>query len=106
MWSLLANNGGDIVLEGHAHSMAEYKPLDANLQLGGHMVQLISGAGGHAMGSGITDTGGRLQWALAKTPGAVYLTLQGVAGGGTATGISWSFQDVNHTVLETGSVTC
>lgn len=106
MWSLLANDGGDIVLEGHSHSMAEYKPLDANLQLGGHMVQLISGAGGHAMGSGITDLEGRLQWALAKTPGAVYLTLQGAAGGGTASKITWSFQDVNHTVLETGSVTC
>lgn len=106
MWSLLANNGGDLVLEGHSHSMAEYKPLDENLQLGGHMVQLISGAGGHAMGSGITDLGGRLQWTLAKTPGAVYLTLQGAAGGGTATRISWSFQDTHHAVLETGSVTC
>jgi hypothetical protein len=106
MWQLLANNGGDLLVEAHAHSMAEYKPLDANLQLGGHMVQLISGSGGHSLGSGFSDPEGRLQWTLTKVTGALYLTLFGAASLGTATGIGWSFQDVNHTVLETGSVTC
>lgn len=106
MWQLLANNGGDVVIEAHSHSMAEYKPLDANLQLGGHMVQLITGAGGHSMGDGLSDPSGRLQWTLAKTPGALYLTLRGAANLGAATSIDWSFQNVGHVVLETGSVTC
>ncbi len=106
MWSLLANNGGDLVLNGHQHSMAEYEPLDANLQLGGHMVQLISGAGGHSLGGGGTDSQGRLKWTIGKVAGAVYLTLNGASNGGAATSIGWSFQNVSDTVLETGSVTC
>jgi hypothetical protein len=106
MWSLLAKNGGDLVVNGHQHSMAEYEPLDANLQLGGHMVEIISGAGGHALGSGGSDSQGRLKWTLGKTAGAAYLTLNGAANGGEASSIAWSFQDTGHTVLETGSVTC
>src|SRR5439155_8222969 len=47
-----------------------------------------------------------LKWSLGKVPGALYLTLNGAANGGTATGVNWSFQDVNHNVLDTGSVGC
>jgi hypothetical protein len=106
MWSLLANNGGDLVLNGHRHSMAEYEPLDANLQPGGHQVEIISGAGGHSIGKGGSDSSGRLKWTLGKTAGALYLTLEGAANGGVASSIAWSFQDTGHTVLETGSITC
>lgn len=106
MWSLLANNGGDLVLNGHRHSMAEYRPLTANLQLGGHMVELISGAGGHSIGKGVTDSQGRLAWTLGKVAGAVYLTLNGAANGGTATSIDWVFRDVSQAARQSGSVTC
>lgn len=104
MWSLLASNGGDLVLNGHVHNMSEYVPLDANLQPGGHMVQLISGAGGHSLGGG--RTGPLIAFAKGKTPGALFLTLKGAASGGTATGIDWAFEDTTGTVLRTGSVTC
>lgn len=106
MWKLLANNGGDLVLNGHQHYLAEYKPLDQNLQLGGHMVELISGAGGHSLGGGGSDSQNRLKWTLGRVPGALYLTLEGGSSGGTASSIGWSFQNTAHTVLETGSVTC
>jgi hypothetical protein len=46
IWKLLANHGGDLVLNGHHHSMAVYEALDANFQPGGHMVEIVSGAGG------------------------------------------------------------
>src|SRR5206468_10878784 len=106
MWRLLANNGGDLVLNGHQHFMAEYNPLDANLNLGGHMVELISGSGGHGLNAAGTDSQGRLKWSLGKVAGALYLTLNGAANGGTASGFDWSFQDVNHNILDTGSLGC
>ena len=33
MWSLLTNNGGDLVFNGDNHTMIQYKPLNENVQL-------------------------------------------------------------------------
>jgi Calcineurin-like phosphoesterase len=106
MWQLLANSGGDLVLNGHSHFMAEYQPLDANLQQGpsAHMVELISGAGGHKLTAGKSDP--RQNFLKGKTAGAVYLTLNGAANGGTARSLSWQWKDVSGNVLHTGSTTC
>ncbi|HEX7248229.1 MAG TPA: hypothetical protein VF351_09040 [Actinomycetota bacterium] len=108
MWSLLANNGGDLVVNADAHSMAEYEPLDANLNPGpnAHMVELISGAGGRSPGTALADAAGRINWSEGKTQGVVYLTLNGAAKRGTATSISWSFRTVGGPVVRTGSVSC
>jgi len=48
LWALLARSGGDLVLNGHTHSMSAYAPLNADLATspGAHQVQLISGGGG------------------------------------------------------------
>jgi len=108
MWQLLANGGADLVLNGHAHYMAEYRPMNANLQTGpgAHLVQLISGAGGHQLAG--TKLDARMAWPSSrlKTPGAVYLTLVGAAGGGTATAVSWEFRNVAGGVLRSGATTC
>jgi hypothetical protein len=106
MWQLLANNGGDLVLNGHAHWMGEYEPLDANLQPGGaaHMIELISGAGGHQLAAAKTDS--RQVFTKGNTGGVVYLTLNGAANGGTATSLSWQWKDVNGNVLHSGSTNC
>jgi hypothetical protein len=107
MWQLLANNGGDLVVTGHSHFMAEYEPLDANLQPGpaAHMVEMISGAGGHNLSrSGKADP--RQVFLKGGTPGAVYLTLKGAANGGTATSLEWQWKDVNGNVLHSGSTSC
>ena len=106
MWSLLANNGGDLVLNGHAHYMSEYVPLDANLDPGptAHMVELISGAGGHNLSPAKSDP--RLAFAKGKAPGILYLTLNGAANGGTATSISWQFRNLRGQVLHSSSVAC
>ena len=106
MWKLLASNGGDLVLSGHRHNMTEMVPLDASGLPGGsaHMVQLIAGSGGHKLGAALTGT--NVAWSLGKTGGAVYLTLNGAASGGSASSLSWAYQDVSGTVHRTDSLTC
>jgi hypothetical protein len=106
MWNLLASNGGDLVLNGHNHFMMEYEPLAGDLTSPGHMVELISGAGGHAVGPAKSDSAGRIAWSLGKTAGALYLTLEGAASGGIASAIGWRFEKTNGTVVRIGSVTC
>ena len=107
MWALLANNGVDLLLVGHQHTMTEYKPMDANFNAGtsgAHLVQLINGAGGHGIGGALSDS--RIAWSLGKTPGVLALTLNGARGGGTASSIGWTFENVQNSALRTGSVTC
>lgn len=106
MWQLLANNGGDLILNGHAHFMAEYEPLDANLQPGpgAHMIEMISGAGGHKLSAGKSDP--RQTFLKGGTPGAVYLTLNGAANGGMTTSISWQWKDAAGNTLHSGSTGC
>ena len=88
MWSLLANNGGDLVLVGHVHTMGEYKPLDANFNAGtadAHMVELIAGSGGHSLSGAVSDSSGqRVAWSKGKTAGLLALTLE--RGGGRRVG--------------------
>lgn len=106
MWKLLAQGGGDLVLSGHKHQMTEMVPLDDTGAPGSsaHMVQLIAGSGGHQLG--LELTGGNVAWSKGKTAGALYLTLNGAANRGTASSISWVFQDVAGSPLRTGTITC
>ena len=104
MWPLLAENGGDLLLTGHTHTMSEYIPLDASGQAGGHMVQLIAGGGGHKLGS--TQRGPRVAWSQGGTAGMLSLTLNGSANGGAASGVTWAFKNTAGNVLRTGSVGC
>ena len=108
IWNLLANRGGDLVLNGHKHSMAVYQPLDADLEVGGHMVEIVSGAGGHKVGGAGRDSSGRLLWTQGKTAGVLYVTLNGANSGGTATSMNWTFEDVSGNPLSgsEGSVDC
>jgi hypothetical protein len=105
LWALVAQNGGDIVLVGHVHQMAEYKPLNAALQADqpdSHMVQLISAGGGFQLTNGGADA--RRRW-KSLTDGAVYLTAVGGASG-QATALDWEFRDVNGSSLRSGRVGC
>jgi hypothetical protein len=110
IWALLADDGADLLLVGHQHHMVEFKPLDASFNAGtsgAHLVQLVSGAGGHSLaGVSKTPPGARIDWSKGGTAGLVALTLSGAGGGGAATGIGWQFQDVNGAVLRSGSVAC
>jgi hypothetical protein len=111
MWSLLANNGGDLVLNGHIHSMAAYGPLNATMQQGSgaHMYELVDGAGGHKMGSAPSGDA-RQVFRLGKTPGSMWLTLNGAhadaeGNPGVATSISWTYRYTNGSPIPGGSGT-
>jgi hypothetical protein len=110
VWKLLTDNGGDIVLNGHVHTMIEYLPMNDRLQLPSKseptMVQLVSGAGGPETSVGDSTPDARIAWAKARTPGAVFLTLNGAAHGGTPTSISWTWRDTSGTVLHSSTRTC
>jgi hypothetical protein len=110
MWKLLANNGVDLVLNGHQHNMEQYKPLDQNFTAGtpdAHMVELVAGSGGHGLSSAAgVPPGARISWAQGKTAGLLDLTLNGAANGNAANGISWQWQDVKGNDLHDGSVDC
>ena len=109
MWNLLTQNGGDVVLNGHVHTMIQYKPLNGQLQLPSAgqptMVELIDGAGGHRLGGAFTSDS-RVEWSVGKTPGAISLTLNGAANGGTPTSLSWAYKDANGNVLHPGTRNC
>jgi hypothetical protein len=109
MWKLLADHGGDLVLNGHIHTMAEFKPLNRGLHLPSTgeptMVELINGAGGHHLDRALVGDR-RLDWSVGEIPGVLDLRLRGAGSGGTATALSWAFKRTNGRVLHTGSRTC
>jgi hypothetical protein len=109
MWNLLTQNGGDVVLNGHVHTMIQYKPLNGQLQLPSAgqptMVQLVDGSGGHAFGGAFTGDS-RVEWSVGKTGGPISLTLNGAANGGTPTSLSWAYKDTNGNVLHPGTRNC
>ena len=106
-WALLANNGVDLLVTGHQHKMVEFNPLDADLNPTpqAHLVQLVSGAGGHKL-AGPTSVGARVAWSKGGTAGFLSLSLAGAAGGNAATSIGWQFQNVSGSDLHDGSVDC
>jgi hypothetical protein len=113
IWSLLADGGGDLVLNGHTHDMEAYAPLNGSLEAGeadAHMVELVSGAGGHYLTSDV-DADPRSRWQATKVAGAVYLTAVGGATG-AATDLTWEFRDRSGQIVTgtggsgTGSVDC
>jgi calcineurin-like phosphoesterase family protein len=109
MWKLLADNGGDVVLNGHMHSMVQYQPLSDQLTAPSAgqptMIELVNGAGGHSIAG--TPTGDPLvEWAKGKTVGTIALTLVGARAGGTPTRLSWVFEDKAGNPLHSGSRDC
>jgi len=109
MWKLLTDNGGDLVLNAHLHSMVEYQPLNDALGTPSSgqatMVQLVNGAGGHELSP--APTGDALvAWAQGNTTGTIELTLNGAAMGGTPNHLSWRYQDKNGLTLHSGSRNC
>jgi hypothetical protein len=109
MWTLLTDNGGDLVFVGNSHNMSQYKPLNDQLALPSQgdatMVEMISGAGGHAM-SAAFPSDPKLDWSKGKTAGAVYMTLDNARNGGTPTTLSWAYRDTKGNVLHSGARDC
>jgi hypothetical protein len=109
MWSLLASNGVDLVVNGHDHGLAEYPPMDGTFQPPApgepSMTELIDGAGGHDTVHYVDPAA---EWvAPYKELGFLKIVLNGAASGGTPTSLSWSFRSYDgDTILHQGSTTC
>jgi len=97
-WSLFAQHGVDLVVNGHDHTYQRYTPLDGsgNPSASG-VTEFVAGAGGHALGAFIT-TDSRLV-ASAQQFGALRFELN-------SAGAAYQFDNVNDDVLDSGSVPC
>jgi hypothetical protein len=103
LWRLVAEHGGDLVLNGHQHQMGVYRPMNGALQADrsdSHLVQIISGSGGHILHRD-RERDRRGAWQTLGVPGALFLS----PGGGR---ISWEFRDTQGRVVRggSGSVRC
>lgn len=103
VWSMLASNGGDLVVNADTRDMEEALPMNASLATGqpdSHMVELISGAGAARWVTSYTPSQ-KIAWRLYKTPGAVW-----VSPSAGLTSLNWEFRDSSGGVLRNGSVSC
>jgi hypothetical protein len=109
IWRLLADNGGDLVLNGHDHTALRTVPLNRSLQAGqpnSHMIQVTAGTGGHQETS-VSDGDPRYAWHLTGASGAAYVRLVGGATG-AATRLVGEFRDESGALLpgSTFDVSC
>jgi hypothetical protein len=101
LWTLLANKGVDIVLNGHDHDYQRWQPLDASQNPSSTgMTEFVVGGGGHGIQQFIT-TDSRLATGFDSNGsfGALRLVLNN---GGAA----YSFSSVNGAFQDSGSIAC
>ncbi|MGZ4437744.1 MAG: fibronectin type III domain-containing protein [Nocardioidaceae bacterium] len=98
IWSLMAQNGVDLVINGHDHTYQRYVPLDgAGNPSATGVTEIINGAGGHALG-GFPGSDTRLA-ATAQQFGALKLGLN-------SAGAAYQFVTTSGTTLDSGSAKC
>ncbi len=108
-WSLVAQSGVDIVLNGHDHNYQRWKPLDGNGNVSpGGITEFIAAAGGHSIQTFVPSLLQQYQNFLAigydtlanpVTYGALKLALQ-------PTSVSWQYININGQILDSGSFIC
>jgi len=104
VWALLADRGGDLVVNADTRDMEELVPLNASLQVGqpnSHMVELISGAAAARWVTSPPNNDPRVAWRRYQVPGALYVTHET-----SPHALAWRFRDASGNVLRTGRVTC
>ncbi len=102
IWSLMAQYGVDIVLNGHDHDYQRWKPLDANGNLSSHgLTEFVVGTAGHGLQT-FTKSDSRVAKSEDDNPGAfgvLLLTLH-------STYASFSYKNTSGTVLDSGTIPC
>jgi hypothetical protein len=102
IWTLLAQNGVDIVLNGHDHNYQRWKPLDGNGAVSATGVtQFVAGGGGHGTQQFITSDS-RMVTGFDTTPnafGALRLQLNQYGAG-------YQYINTAGIMLDSGSVRC
>jgi hypothetical protein len=101
IWAMLADSGGDLVLNADTRDMEEVRAMNAALETNkpdSHQVELISGAGAARWVAAVSDEP-RVAWRAYEIPGALFIDTG-------ANRLSWEFRDSSGVVLRTGSVHC
>ncbi len=103
-WSLLAQNGVDIVLNGHDHNYQRWKPLDGsgNVSPGGVTEFVVAGGGHSIQAFAITDSRLVVGFDTLTSPvtyGALKLALH-------PTSVNWQYINTSGTTLDSGSFVC
>src|SRR3954452_2840599 len=98
LWSLMAQNGVDVVLNGHDHTYQRWQPLDgAGNPAPGGMTEFIVGTGWHAIGR-LVRASSRIA-AQAAQFGALRMELRPDGG-------DWQFMTTAGTTLDSGALQC
>jgi hypothetical protein len=102
IWSLMAQYGVNIVLNGHDHDYQRWVALDGNGQPSANgITEFVAGGAGHGLQT-IATTDPRVAYSNSLNPtafGVLLLTLG-------QNGADFSYRSTNGTVLDSGSVPC
>jgi hypothetical protein len=102
IWSLLAEHGVDIVLNGHDHNYQRWQPLDASGNVrAGAPTEFVIGSGGHGIQT-FAATDSRLVRGFDSAPehfGALRFELN-------RSGAAFQFVTIEGATLDSGSVSC
>jgi chitodextrinase len=98
VWTLMAQDGVDVVLNGHDHTYQRWQPLDAsgNPAPGG-VTEFVVGTGGHSLGAFVRQSS-RIAASVAQF-GALRMDLR-------PDGADWLFQTAGGTTLDSGAMQC
>lgn len=102
IWSLLAEHGVSIVLNGHDHTYQRWVPLDGNgnPSLSG-ITEFVTGASGHGVQT-LRQTDPRVAFSTDTNPdsfGVLLLTLNPI-------GVAFNYKNINGTIIDSGVVPC
>ena len=102
IWSLLAQSGVSIVLNGHDHDYQRWVPLDGNGQPSPNGVtEFVVGSAGHGIQK-FTRTDNRVAYASDTPPAAFGVLLLQLS----PTGATFTYQSTNGSTLDSGSIPC
>ncbi len=98
IWALMAQNGVDVVLNGHDHTYQRWQPLDgAGNAAPGGITEFVAGTGGHAVGSFVRQSS-RVAASVVQF-GALRLDLR-------PGGADWNFVATSGATLDSGALQC
>ncbi len=102
MWSLMAQYGVSIVLNGHDHDYQRWVPLDGNGNPSPTgITEFIAGGGGHGLLT-IANSDSRVAYSNYLNPAAFGVLLLKLSGNGA----NYSYHSSNGSILDTGFVPC
>jgi len=102
IWSLMAQYGVSIVLNGHDHDYQRWVPLDGNGNPSPTgITEFIAGGGGHGLLT-IASSDSRVAYSNYLNPAAFGVLLLQLSG----TGANYSYHSSNDSILDSGFVPC